>query len=68
MARKKTSRELARHLLWNDREMYLPHLFRKCCGIAVPIEALCETAGWTFESYLLAAFFDTAELLVEVTK
>lgn len=68
MAIKRTRQELARRVLWDDREMYLPHLFRKCCGIAVPIEGLCETAGWTFESYLLAAFFDTAELLVEVTK
>ena len=29
---------------------------------------MCAIAGWTFESYLLAALFDVEELLVEGTK
>lgn len=58
----------ARGALWKTREDLLPHLLNHECPIRESVERLCETAGWTYESYLLAALFDREELLVERTK
>lgn len=62
-------RESARRILWGDRESLLPHLLEhRGCGVYDAVLELCETAGWTMESYLLAVLFDVQELLVEGTK
>jgi hypothetical protein len=62
-------RESARWVLWNDREDILPHLMEhRDCGVYPVVQVLCYDAGWTFDSYLLAALFDSKELIVEVTK
>jgi hypothetical protein len=58
----------ARGVLWGERENLLPHLLNHRCPVTEKVAALCATAEWTFESYLLAALFDREELLVEVTK
>lgn len=62
-------RESARRILWGDREVLLPHLFEhKNCGVYDAVLELCGTAGWTMESYLIAALFGLEELLVEGTE
>ena len=62
-------RESARRILWGDRESLLPHLLEhRGCGVYDCVVELVQTAGWTLESYLLAALFDLEELLVEGTK
>ncbi len=58
----------ARADLWREREDYLPHLIEHHCPATHALHALCATAGWTVDSYVLAVFFDRADLLVEVTK
>ena len=61
--------ESARRILWGDREVLLPHLMEhQHCGVYAAVEELCETAGWTMDSYFLAILFDVEELLVEGTK
>lgn len=62
-------RESARRILWGDRESLLPHLLEhRGCRVYDCVAELAQTAGWTLESYLLAAFFDLEDLLVEATK
>jgi hypothetical protein len=69
MAKRNFQRESARRILWGDRESLLPHLLEhRDCGVFPVVEQLCETAGWTLESYVLAVVFDSDELIVEVTK
>lgn len=59
----------ARKTLWEDREAILPHILEhRDCGVYAVVQVLCHDARWTFDSYILAALFDTDELLVEVTK
>jgi hypothetical protein len=63
------AKESARRVLWGDREDLLPHLLEhRDCGVYDAVEEICATAEWTLESFLLAALFNTDELLVEVTK
>lgn len=63
------AQESARRILWGDREQLLPHLLEhRGCGVYDAVVELAATAGWTMESYLLAALFDLEELLVEGTK
>jgi len=62
------SQEGARRVLWDTRESNLPRLLEHTCGVTEVVTQLCADAGWTFESYLLAALFDREELIVEVTK
>ncbi len=59
--------EAARRILWGDREDLLPHMLEHQCAVTAVIAELCETARWTFDSYLLASLFDSEELLVEVS-
>jgi len=60
-------REAARRILWTDRESLLPHLMEhRHCGVFDAVMELCATAGWTGESYVLAALFDHKDLLTEV--
>jgi len=62
-------REAARQTLWCDRELFLPHLLEhRGCAVFDAVQVMCLDAGWTFDSYLLAALFDIDELIVEVTK
>lgn len=62
-------RESARRILWGDRELLLPHLLEhRHCGVFDAVEELAATAGWTMDSYLVAALFDSEELLTEVTE
>jgi len=62
-------REAARRILWADRESLLPHLLEhRHCGVFAAVMELCQTAGWSGESYLIAALFDNERLLAEVTK
>jgi hypothetical protein len=67
--RKTAWREAARRILWDDREAILPHVLEhRDCGVYQVVQVMCYDAGWTLDSYVLAALFDTDELLVEVTK
>ncbi len=69
MERKTARREAARRILWDDREAILPHVLEhRDCGVYQVVQVMCYDAGWTPDSYVLAALFDTDELLVEVTK
>jgi hypothetical protein len=69
MAKVNHPRESARRVLWGDREDLLPHLLEhRDCGVYDAVQEICATAEWTMESFLLAALFNSAELLVEVTK
>jgi hypothetical protein len=69
MRDKKTRRESARKVLWDDREAILPHVLEhRDCGVFAVVQVLCYEAGWNLDSYILALVFDSAELLVEVTK
>lgn len=61
--------ESARRILWGDRESLLPHLLEhRDCGVFQVVQELCCTAQWTLDSYVVAALFDSSELLVEVSK
>jgi hypothetical protein len=67
MAKRDSKRESARRILWGDRAALLPHLLEhRDCGVYPAVEVLCETAGWTVDSFVVAAFFDAYELIVEV--
>ena len=69
MKNKAAWREAARRILWDDREAILPHILEhRDCGVYQVVQVMCYDAGWTLDSYLLAALFNTDELLVEVTK
>lgn len=61
------SKHLYRAVLWTDREVILPHL-QRCSGCPVrdQVEEMCHKAGWTYDSYFLAAFFDHEGLLTEI--
>lgn len=61
-------RDSARGVLWGDREVILPHLLEHRCPVTTKTQELCEQAGWTFDSYLLAALFDRRDLITEITK
>ena len=58
-------RDSARGVLWGEREALLPHLLEHQCPVTTKVEALCDQARWTFDSYLLAALFDRRDLIVE---
>lgn len=61
--------EAARRILWSDREVILPHVLEhRDCGVYQVVQVMCYDAGWTLDSYVLAAVFDSEELLIEVTK
>jgi len=61
-------REAAQRILWADREVLLSHCLEvRSCPVKEAVLAMCSDAGWTFESFLLAALFDREELLTEVT-
>jgi hypothetical protein len=65
----KAWREAARRILWGDREVILPHILEhRDCGVFQVVQVMCYDAGWTLDSYVLAAFFDREELLTEATK
>jgi len=69
MAKRDYQREAARRILWGDREVLLLHcLEHDRCGVRDAVQAMCSDAGWTPESYLLAALFDREELIVEVSE
>jgi len=69
MAKQDYQREAARRILWAERESLLPHLLEHTdCGVRDVVEQMCRDAGWTLESYLLAALFDREELIVEVSR
>jgi hypothetical protein len=69
VAKRDYQREAAQRVLWGDREVLLPHcLEHRGCAVWEAVQQLCEDAGWTAESYLLAALFDREELIVEVTE
>jgi len=69
MAKHDYRREAAQRILWTDRETLLPHLLEHThCGVGDAVMLMCDDAGWTFESYLLAALFDREELIVEVSE
>jgi len=69
MARHDYRREAAQRILWADREVLLPHcLEHRGCGVWDAVLTMCSDAGWTPESYLLAALFDREELIVEVSE
>ena len=68
MKKREILRETSRRVLWGDREDLLPHMLEHRCPVTTAVMAICDDAGWTFESYVLAALFDREELLVEVTK
>jgi hypothetical protein len=55
-----------RAILWDDRAVILPHLAHsEPCGVTAAVVALCQLAGWTYDSYYLAIFFDHSGLLTE---
>jgi hypothetical protein len=57
----------ARRVLWGDRALILPHLLHDhSCGVAGRVQEVCELAGWTYDSYYLAIFFDHKDLITEV--
>jgi hypothetical protein len=69
MVKRDDRREAAQRILWHDREALLPHcLEHRGCGVWNAVQAMCADAGWTPESYLLAALFDREELIVEVSE
>jgi hypothetical protein len=69
MRDQKAWREAARRILWTDREVLLPHVLEhRDCGVFQAVQVMCADAGWTLDSYVLAAFFDVEDLLTEVTK
>ena len=69
MAKHDYRRETAQRVLWTDREVLLSHCLElKPCPVRDAILEMCADAGWTFESYLLAALFDREELLTEVSE
>ena len=68
MFERNLAKRSARGALWGDREVILEHVLGHDCPVRAGVEALCEVAGWTMESYLLAALFNREDLLVEVTK
>jgi hypothetical protein len=69
MAKRNFPQESARRILWSDRESLLPHLIEhRDCGVFDAVEELARVAGWTMDSYVLAAVFNTQELITEVTK
>lgn len=57
-----------RTVLWDFREVILHHLTEHECAVSQWARSAIDRAGWTEDSYLLAALFDAADLLVEVTK
>ena len=62
-------RTAARTVLWSDRSVILPHILEhRNCGVFHVVQVLCFDAGWTLDSYVVAAVFDSEELLTEVTK
>jgi hypothetical protein len=67
--RKTAWREAARRILWDDREAILPHVLEhRDCGVYQVVQVMCYDAGWTLDSYVVAALFDSDQLIVEVTK
>jgi len=67
--RRNYQREAARRILWADRASLFPHLLEhRHCGVFDAVMEMCQTAGWTGESYILAVLFDHEGLLTEVTK
>ena len=69
MAKRDYRREAAQRILWTDREVLLSHcLEADPCPVREAILEMCSDAGWTFESYLLAALFDREELLTQVSE
>jgi hypothetical protein len=66
---KEAYRDAARRILWGDREAILPHVLEhRDCGVYQAVQVMCHDAGWTVDSYVVAALFDSEELIVEVTK
>jgi hypothetical protein len=66
---KEAYRDAARRILWGDREAILPHVLEhRDCGVYQVVQVMCHDAGWTVDSYVVAALFDSEELIVEVTK
>jgi hypothetical protein len=62
-------REAARRVLWDGREAILPHVLEhRDCGVYQVVQVMCYDAGWTLDSYVVAALFDSDQLIVEVTK
>jgi hypothetical protein len=60
-------RESARRVLWDMREEHLPHLMEDhTCYVGPVVRELVERAGWTYDSYFLAVFFDNRDLLTEI--
>jgi len=69
MAKRGYQREAAQRILWTERESLLPHLLEHTdCGLRDAVARMCQDAGWTLESYLLAALFDREELIVEASR
>lgn len=69
MAKRYSRREAAQRILWTDREVLLSHcLESRPCPVKEAVLEMCSDAGWTFESYFLAALFDREELLTEVSE
>ena len=58
--------ERGRRHLWENREIFLPHLLEHTCIVADGVQTTCELLGWSYISYLTAAVFDSYELIVEV--
>ncbi len=59
-------RETAQRILWDDREVLLPHLMsHHSCPVGAVVRVMCEDAGWSYESYFLAIFFDHRDLITE---
>jgi hypothetical protein len=55
-----------RAILWDDRAIILPHLAHaEPCGVRAQVVIMCQRAGWTYDSYYLAIFFDHPGLLTE---
>ena len=65
---KERARDRGRKHLWDNREIFLPHLLEHTCVVAEGVARTCELVGWSYVSYLTAAVFDSADLLVEITK
>jgi len=69
MSKRDYRREAAQRVLWTDREVLLTHCLEpKPCPVRDAVFEMCADAGWTFESYLLAALFDREDLLTEVSE
>jgi hypothetical protein len=58
-------REYGRELLWSGREEFLVHMMGDDCAVRAAIKAACIKAQWDYESYFLAALFNSHELIVE---